>query len=116
MELIISKELLSEVLGEKICIEDTRPYMQYSDLCYDIYENEISTKSINIHELAHKCKEWAFDNGYYLTIYNDAVDIILQTNCKLIENITDDSFKYSPMLVFKACQWILDQRTNKCTE
>lgn len=101
---MISKELLSEVLNLNITyIERCNNSIIYKISVYDREEE------VNIYELAYKCKEWAFDNGYYLTIYNDAIDIILQTNCKLIENITDDSFKYSPMLVFKACQWILDK-------
>ena len=65
------------------------------------------------HCLSNKCKEWAFNNGYYLNIYNDAIDVVLKKSCKIVENITDGSFKYSPMLVFKACQWILDNKENK---
>lgn len=108
---MISKELLSEVLEEEVL--SVRPYISDDPFYKNIIMWECRKNTydiINIYELAHKCKEWAFNNGYYLTIYNDAVDIILQTNCKLIENITDDSFKYSPMLVFKACQWILDNK------
>ena len=104
-DLIISKELLSEVLDG-----DT-------ELLNGKIEQEINSSyivvglgiRINIYELAHKCKEWAIKNGYYLTIYNDAIDIVLKTNCKIVENITDGSFNYSPMLVFKACNWILEQ-------
>ena len=107
----ISKELLSEVFDQEVS------FVKYvANNTYEIhFEKPIRLKYIiiNMYELEHKCKEWAFNNGYYLTIYNDAVDIILKTNCKLIENITDDSFKYSHMLVFKACQWILDNKENK---
>ena len=101
---MISKELLESVLDKEIAS------INIEENILNYIEDKVGYFEINIYELAHKCKEWAFDNGYYLTIYNDAVDIILQTNCKLIENITDDSFKYSPMLVFKACQWILNNK------
>lgn len=62
------------------------------------------------HCISNKCKEWAFKQGYYLTIYNDAIDVILKTNCKTIENITNGSYLYDYNLVFKACQWILEKQ------
>ena len=100
---MISKELLSEVLNLNITyIERYNNSIIYKVSVYDREEE------VNIHELAHKCKEWAFKNGYYLTIYNDAIDVVLQSNCKVLENVTNDTFMYDPNLVFKACQWILD--------
>ena len=110
---MISKELLSEVLG----INDINLILdEDNEINYTRYAN-ISRGSrdvfINKYELAHKCKEWAFDNGYYLTIYNDAIDVVLQRNCKVLENVTNDTFMYDPNLVFKACQWILYNKENK---
>lgn len=101
---MISKELLNEVLGYEAS------YIQIvgTKLCFSCHIKGGS--NINIYELAHKCKEWAFNNGYYLNIYNDAIDVVLKKSCKIVENITDGSFKYSPTLVFKACQWILDNK------
>ena len=120
---MISRELLSEVLGvdykdrlvDWFQIEDDNYLRTYYN-CGN-YDNKGRPTGlgfeINIYELAHKCKEWAFNNGYYLNIYNDAIDVVLKKSCKIVENITDGSFKYSPMLVFKACQWILDNKENK---
>ena len=103
----ISKELLNEVLGYEASYIQTVG----TKLCFSCHIKGGS--NINIYELAHKCKEWAFNNGYYLNIYNDAIDVVLKKSCKIVENITDGSFRYSPMLVFKACQWILDNKENK---
>ena len=108
---MISKELLSEVLEEnfssnKIEFEQSRG-VDSSRMVIDNW------RTINIYELAHKCKEWAFKNGYYLTIYNDAIDVVLQSNCKVLENVTNDTFMYDPNLVFKGCQWILDNKESK---
>lgn len=56
-----SNKLLSEVLDKEI-------------LDVEIKDNLIvwvaldSTGVINIYELAHKCKEWAYDNNYILNI------------------------------------------------
>ena len=105
----LSKELLGNVIGKEI----KEFVIEKNELRY-ILENDTNSIPelyyINIYELAHKCKEWAFNNGYYLNIYNDAIDVVLKKSCKIVENITDGSFKYSPMLVFKACQWILDNK------
>ncbi len=111
MEELISKELLSEVLDKEIDsikIKDNEIVYAFRVSSYGmtLHGYTHDEGSINIYELAHECKEWAFNNGYYLTSYNDAIDIILQRNCKVIENITDGSFKYNPTLVFKACEWI----------
>ena len=108
---MISKELLSEVLKQ-----ETRFIRYVANNTYEVhFEKPIRLKYIiiNIYELAHKCKEWAFANGYYLTIYNDAIDVVLQSNCKILENVTNDTFMYDPNLVFKACQWILDNKEIK---
>lgn len=115
---MISKELLIKALGnrwidatcgrtveEKFTLTPTGNYILFGYKGYNHWND-----SINTYELAHKCKEWALDNGYYLTIYNDGIDVVLQKSCKMVENITDGSFKYNPMLVFKACQWILDNK------
>ncbi len=62
---IISKELLSEVLGYEVC---TDGYMKENDKdsvywgmigCRAIDDCEEYEESINIHQLAHMCKEWA---------------------------------------------------------
>lgn len=107
MENLISKKLLSEVLGYEPFKIDKIKQVDGVGLTLVLINQDGTVRSYqNIYQLAHKCKEWAFDNGYYLTIYNDAVDIILQSNCKIVENITDGSFKYSPALVFKACEHI----------
>ena len=106
----ISKELLSEVYN--FDIEDIR-LLGTDNVTYEVrfngLKNGLKYNIVNIYELAHKCKEWAFNNGYYLTIYNDAIDIILQSNCKIIANITNDSFIYDVKLVFKACEYILKE-------
>lgn len=65
---IISKELLGAVLGEEI--KDiykigSNPNFKNNTLlfslrgCGDLHD-------INIHELIHKCKEWAYNQGYMI--------------------------------------------------
>lgn len=111
---MISKELLSEVLD-----------------CKDLTINEINSKAVvvrymtkegiedgkwvNIHELAHKCKEWAFKNSYTLIIENyfsRGCDCTLSTvpNGNLGYQFDADT---EPKAIFKVCQWILDNKDSQ---
>ena len=109
----ISKELLSMILGEKAydikCVSDNIISF-YTD--YDQYEE------INIYELAHKCKEWAFNNGYELRNGRD-IDV-KEELCYFCEYKQERQLDYAnsdyflaetePESIFKACQWILDRK------
>ena len=131
MNYLPSKELLSEVLGHKIWkVLDCN----MGTLRYCIYPNKEDEPSeymfpINIHELAYKCKEWAFyaykisvssfkSGSFYLKEFNQIKDnseywVELDTasiDCEI--NINDSGiFKsYSePEAIFKACEWILKE-------
>jgi hypothetical protein len=114
---MISKELLSEVIGERVekikSIQgNTISFYTVSEWYRDHGESELS--SINIYELDHKVKEWAFDNrydistsrsskGYLAYVYQDEA-------CGFDEWIHQTSFiKHEPEAIFKAGEWILEQ-------
>ena len=103
---MISKELLSAVLGLHCGIKS----IKNSEVIYwfDCI-GEIREHSINIYELAHKCKEWALNLGYilYSTVhgyecYIDSRNFINNTPVRFLA-------ESEPEAVFKACQWILDK-------
>ena len=108
---IISIGLLSEVLG--------LPVLEYriNGTSVDIihYREVKQPSRWNIHELAHKCKEWAFKKGWAFKIEYLGIDDI---NITLISCRTEKE-KYSKDFynvvncedTFEPCQWILD---NKC--
>lgn len=106
MENIISKELLSEVLY------DGKYNLEVSEVMSDnttiLVEDKIEiSEFINIHELAHKCKEWAIGLGFgIMTSENkDGVSVKLFGPYGLVnEFLPIDTKKY----VFNYCQWILD--------
>jgi len=116
---IISKELLSEVLGENI---DT--IVLINNKLH--IGNSVMVGEINIHELAHKCKEWASKQGRYFIFTRTN----LETNnlhIGAIAYISDefyingawkskewDSFKAKsePEAIFKATQYIYDNLSN----
>ena len=114
-ELIISKELLSEVLDIKLeDIVDFKMFMNelfyYQELLLrancqgKISKHKDSTQqSINIYEFAYKCKEWAFKRGYEIVVLANSIKIyknhfeVYNTNTKL----------YDLDMFFRACNWIL---------
>lgn len=129
---MISKELLSEVL--KIEIIEILGIDNKSDLVYRImqeyrcesgYESKPVGTFINIYELAHKCKEWAFKrktnmlltefciNNDNLRDYHDKVDCRINIgyyNKKMEHCRATFTDKIELKAIFKACQWILDDK------
>ena len=64
---------------------------------------------IDIHRVAHKCKEWALNLGYILSstvhgyeCYIDGRSFIDNTPVRFLA-------ESEPEAIFKACQWILDK-------
>ena len=102
---MISKELLSEVLGhDDICneriIQNKLLYMCKNDGMID-YEYEY-----NIYELAHKCKEWAYNKGYEIVSLSHMIRIYKNG----YEVYYTNSTLFDLDMFFKACQWILDNK------
>lgn len=110
---MISKELLSEVFNRKVrtlTIVDNKIYFQYEDVYYGGISG-IDDEEINIYELAYKCKEWAYNQGYTIDIYNKSDGLFIE-----ISKNTIGTYLYKSLLfdlkneqseLFKACQWIL---------
>ena len=102
----ISKELVSEVFKLNIC----EAYIENNKLYFDMGLPLI--QSINIYELVHMCKEWAFDKGYPFNVlyrhdYWDRCelkyDVDLYNHRKsFCSDIEDEA-------IIKACEWILEQ-------
>ena len=119
---MISKELLSEVLN----LVEVKGIYEESDYTYDLCDRELNYAErlivfdtvgynkymiINIHELAHKCKEWALSKGYTTLSGNNH---LVLNSCSICRTMTDDDWLdfYSdtePEAIFKACEWIMEQ-------
>ena len=122
---MISKELLSEVLEDEyndrlvdwFQIEDNYLRTYYDCGRYD-YEGRPTGLGIeiNIYELAQKCKEWAYKQGYVILSGHSAYGIgAFFCSCKgwLSENYDkriEINHNTEPEAIFQACQWILDNR------
>ena len=101
-----SKELFSAVTGVVIAS---------NGMAYDGYSFEHHAAKLNIYELANKCKEWAFKEGYTLSSGTNNLST-LNRYSSLCEPI-GDSIEYieefaetEPEAIFAACQWILDNK------
>ena len=102
---MISKELLSEVLG--VYVRDGW-YFDCEILIYTYDKilglDENYHAEINIYELVHKCKEWAYTNHeaviniFQKTSYNPYT---AKLEGKVFQSDTE------PEAVFKACEWVL---------
>ena len=110
---MISKELLSEVLG--ISIIDVQDTLYKGRFYYSITNKSKpmgrQNRYINIHELAHKCKEWATSNGWYiLSYYQHEYGYALP--CENEEREQKEWFDAptEPEAIFKACEWIMEQQ------
>lgn len=109
MSEIISKELLSEVLGGEVVsfeIKDNDVECFAKGLPFDIH--------INIYELAYRCKEWAFDKGYEIVESHFMIRIkrLSTGETKTYEYTEDEQneeITFKPEYTFKCCEWILKE-------
>ena len=108
---MISKELLSNVLDE-----DINGVFYYGDnLLYfeHFHKNHYVESHTNIHELAHKCKEWAFSRGYEILSYTskDGGCYVEKDTRGTIDTVHEelDLNQTEAEAIFKACEWILEQ-------
>ena len=111
---MISKELLSEVFEQEI------RFIKYvANNTYEVhFEKPIRLKYIiiNIYELAHKCKEWAYENNYYVystpSFALEGVAYIVEDN-NIGKRLKTLQLGSEVEAVIKACEWILDNKEIK---
>jgi hypothetical protein len=124
---VITKELLSEVLGddykERLVdwyqIEDDNYLRSYYN-CGNFDKQGRPTGlglEINIYELTHKCKEWACTKNYFLFSGYGAISASCEVNHRTAslgkinpqEIVLADT---EPEACFLACEWILENKDN----
>lgn len=124
---MISKELLSEVMGYPISKninecgitriiglnESSSDGSLDLDFGYQGLESS-HIRYINVYQLAHKCKEWAYNKKYLLDISEDKIKISIQKDLPYylttIQNVNQGNnfIPFDPYIDIKACQWIYD--------
>ena len=109
-ELKISKELIRNVLEK-----ETENLLD--DFTFNIMDNYILFNDegecqfeVNIYELAHKCKEWAWKKGLLYWYENNKLFIKILYSCKVDFSIDISTYEkpFDIIIDFKACNWILE--------
>lgn len=125
--IMIPKYLLKEVLfykeKYKYQTEITRlvpnkNYIEYTSEVTGNPYNYITHDKINIYELAHRCKEWARDNEFFLRSFYDYEGAFCYISAPVwVDKIeipkTGFCSDTEPEAIFKACEWILKQVEKK---
>ena len=106
--LLPSKELLSEVLGRDV---DKVKDIEANTLIYGCVHSDGWYDEINIYELSHKCKEWAYNLKQEIII--KSYTVFNAGGCELIDKMGFSVYicdaKTEPEAIFKACEWIMEQ-------
>jgi len=117
MPTLLSKELLSEVLENKKVKEiyeiGSNPNVGDNTLLYSLQSFE-DIQDINIFELADKCKKWAYkldewiiESGVTEEAYANLYGRYSCSDDEPIETFSEDT---EVGAIFKAAQWILDNK------
>ena len=112
---MISKELLEAVLEFKVMnFYVAWNYLHYSLIgCRAIDDCEEYEETINIYELAHKCKEWVSKQGYTFCTFGQCTYLIHDSeDHDTIYNMFERQSFYGnsePEAIFKASEWVFEQ-------
>ena len=111
---MISKELLSKVLGYEVkevlgMLENSANKTILSYIFEDASLNE-GKRIINIYELAHKCKEWAYRRGFLIGSNCRQGITVIDINTHTVLNHFDVYIEDFTEFEIKACQWILENK------
>ena len=107
---MISKELLSEVLEKEVSLWDKESIVgSLLEVGIHLPSGRRLYKTINIYELAHKCKEWALKQGYFIYSTNELA-YIKTLNLEILPNVFSNGEDDETTCIFKACEWILQKK------
>ena len=119
---MISKKLLSVIEGFKIDTIYTKTselpengILRFATEIKIGYKGGSRVGSCNIYELAHKCKEWAWENNYSLQTMKEISEenngewFIDIWNFKMLSEYETYGITEAEA-IFKACEWILKEK------
>jgi len=107
---MVSAELLSEVTGDEISTLRGETQLIENKIYYST-EYDIP-KVINIHELAYKCKKWAYGLGYDIKESKNSL-VISKFTSTGHERVLIERYKLhgvKPEEIIEGCQYILEQK------
>lgn len=108
---MINKKLFETVMGFKVVeFEQNINTIRYYPASYPrakCIDWKPDLISINIYELANKCKEWVAHKGYILTVETSMTQNLCLISLDKISQVYYGS-ETEPEAVFKATQWVLE--------
>ena len=106
---MISKKLLSEVLSSNVQdIDYEFMSKSFSESVIRYYANG-KDYLINIYELAHKCKEWAY-NTTGLAVWSTVLTNGSKSEVFKVASLENDFYADTEQeSIFQACEWIMEQ-------
>lgn len=127
---MIPKYILKEVLFYKEKYKDqieitrlvpNKNYIEYTLVVTGNPYNYITHDKISVYELAHKCKEWAYSQGYIISsgltpvlgVNKDGWAEVFSSSTPLDGKLHTFKQLSEPKAIFKACQWLLEQNKGK---
>ena len=105
----ISKEVLSEILEKSIKRFSVCDNYLYYTRDIEVQEDEdliwVDCEfKINIYELIHKGKEWAFNKGYIID--ERGYWLFILTSDGITDLYNDYGKPFAPVRVFEVCEWL----------
>ena len=107
---MISKKLLSKILEVKVLEEPKMHLIRKQELCY---WTTLGLVEVNIHELAFKCKEWAWnkDYGIFSAVSGKGAVCMFGLRKQTIDSFKSLNGNTEPEAIFKVCEWILKKES-----
>lgn len=113
---MIKSNVLSAVLGFECTpyIEDDGSFWVLTQYGWNKGEPSLENakqypKGLNLHELANKCKVWAYENGYVISTEvscKDKFNVTTKSLHRSIVNLNSDQYEYEA--IFKACEFVFN--------
>jgi len=107
---MITSKLLIAILGPKYTeIKDDNSLLVCTEFGWQKFNGKKYPEGLNLHELANKCKIWAYENGYIISTEVACKDKFNSTVKSLHRSIVClDSDKYEYEAIFKSGEFILN--------
>ncbi len=106
---IISKELCGEVIGIPC---NAIQSISIGKSIVSVRKINGIVEEYNIYEVAHKCKEYLLDEGYYIVIHPFKVELFEKDSNEFMRDfhypIKSKAIPYNINREIEACQWIYD--------
>ena len=118
---MISEKLLLEVFENKCKpMYETNGILYYmnNEFQSDVVGYMMTQRNINIYELAHMCKMWAYNLDEYvvesgLANGDSYVNVFGRYACSEDFPLFQSSKDTEPESIFAGCKWILEQKESK---